>query len=261
MSQIPPTPRRDPPEDPWGEGGPPGEGDPPSSGGKRLIVFVAVAAGLTGLVVWLMSRYPSALDSDEAMINLVRMGAILVLVASGILASRTLNVSKAVRDLAIWAGIVAGLVAVYGFRSELESVGRRVMGELEPSRGQELAGGAMEYRRSEDGHFYVDAEVNGRPVRFLVDTGASEIVLSPQDAERLGFRRSKLKFNRQYQTANGIVLGAAVTLRKIETGDIRFHEIPASVNDAPMTESLLGMTFLDRLSGYEVTGDSLILRP
>lgn len=261
MSQIPPTPRRDPPEDPWGEGGPPERDGPPASGSKRLIVFVAVAVGLIGLVVWLMDRYPSALDSESAMINLVRMGAILVLVASGILASRRLNLSKAVRDLAIWAAIVAGLVAVYGFRSELETVGRRIIGEMEPSRGQEVAGGAMEYRRDADGHFYVDAEVNGKPVRFLVDTGASEIVLSPQDAERLGFRRSMLKFDRQYETANGLVLGAAVTLRKMQAGDIRFYDIPASVNGAPMSESLLGMTFLDRLAGFEVTGDSLILRP
>jgi aspartyl protease family protein len=158
---------------------------------------VAIAAGLTGLVIWLTGRYPNALDSEDAMIDFVRLGAILVLVASGVLASRTLKVGKAVRDLAIWAAVIAGLVAVYGFRSELETVGHRIMGELEPSRGQELAGGVMEYRRGEDGHFYIDALVNDRPVRFLVDTGATEIVLSPQDAERIGFRRSALKFNRQ----------------------------------------------------------------
>jgi len=260
MSQIPPSPRPDPHQqfDPWGEGEPPG---PRGPGGKRWILFAVVAVGLTGLIVWLVNRYPGALDSEHAMAHLIRWGAILVLVSSGILASRRLNVGKAIRDIAIWAAIVAGLVAVYGFRSELEAVGSRIVGELEPSRGQELSGGEMEFRRGEDGHFYIDAAVNNRPVRFLVDTGASEIVLSPQDAERIGFRRNILKFDRQYETANGLGWGAAVTLRSIEVGGIRFHDIAASVNDAPMSDSLLGMTFLDRLTGYEVRGDSLILRP
>jgi len=260
MSQIPPTPRPDPGQqfDPWGEGEPPGPG---GRGSRRWILFAVVAVGLTSLVVWLAGRYPGALDSEDAMINLVRWGAILVMVASGILASRRLNVGKAVRDIAIWAVIVAGLVAAYGFRTELQTAGYRIMGELEPSRGQSLPGGEMEFRRGEDGHFYIDATVNNRPVRFLVDTGASEIVLSPLDAERVGFRRNALKFDRQYETANGLGWGAAVTLRFVEIGAIRFDDVGASVNDAPMPDSLLGMSFLDRLAGYEVRGDSLILRP
>ena len=94
-----------------------------------------------------------------------------------------------------------------------------------------------------------------------MDTGASDIVLSPADAARAGFERSELAFNRQYQTANGIGWGAPVVLRSIEAGAIRFRGVAASVNDAPMSESLLGMSFLDRLAGFEVRGDSLILRP
>ncbi len=237
---------------------------PPSSprgtGPNRWFWFLAVAVGLTGLVVWLIGRYPNALDSRDAMIDITRYGAILLLVASGILASRTLNVKKAVRDIAIWIAILAGLVALYGFRYELEILGQRIAGELEPARGNEV-GGEMLYRRSADGHFYIDATVNGQPVRFLVDTGASEIVLSPADAARAGFAQGDLLFNRQYQTANGIGWGAPVRLRSIEAGAIRFRGVAASVNEAPMSESLLGMSFLDRLSGFEVRGDSLILRP
>ena len=238
---------------------------PPSSpqgtGPNRLFWFVVVAVGLTGLVVWLANRYPNALDSREAMINITRYGAILLLVASGILGSQTLNVKKAVRDIAIWIAIIAGLVALYGFRYELETLALRVAGELEPARGNESVGGEMLYRRSADGHFYIDAMVNGRQVRFLVDTGASEIVLSPDDAARVGFERSGLVFNKRYQTANGTGWGAPVTLRYIAAGTIRFDGVAASVNNASMSESLLGMTFLDRLSGFEVRGDSLILRP
>lgn len=263
MTHIPPTPRRDPPDgdDLWRRRDPSGRRRPAWSGAKRWLTFVAVAIGLTGLVLWLTGRYPNALDSEDAMIGLLRWGAILVLVASGILASRSLRLGKAVRDLAIWAAVIAGLVAVYGFRSELTMVGSRILGELEPSRSQQLAGGALEFRRGADGHFYIDAEVNGRPVRFLVDTGASDIVLSPADARRLGFRVSALTFNRIYETANGTGRGAPVTLDTVAVGQLRFGDVTASVNEAPMSESLLGMSFLDRLSGYEVRGDSLILRP
>lgn len=234
---------------------------PRGTGSNRWFWFLVFAAGLTGLVVWLANRYPNALDSREAMINITRYGAVLLLVASGILGSRTLNARKAVRDIAIWVAIMAGLIALYGFRYELEILALRVAGELEPARGNETVAGEMLYRRSADGHFYIDAMVNGRPIRFLVDTGASEIVLSPNDAARIGFERSEMVFNRRYQTANGIGWGAPITLRYIAAGTIRFHGIAASVNDAPMSESLLGMTFLDRLSGFEVRGDSLILRP
>jgi len=195
------------------------------------------------------------------MIDLVRWGAILVLVASGILATRKLNIGKAARDLAIWAAIAAGLVAAYGFRTELATVGSRILGELEPSRSQLRTGGELEFRRSGDGHFYIDAEVNGRTVRFLVDTGASDVVLSPADARRLGYTPSTLTFNRIYQTANGIGRGAPVVLQSIAVGPIRFNEVAASVNDVAISNSLLGLSFLNRLSGYEVRGDSLLLKP
>jgi aspartyl protease family protein len=234
---------------------------PHGRGPRRWLWLVAILVGMTGLVVWLIGRHPNALDSREAMIDVVRYGSILLLVASGVLASRTLNAGKAIRDIAIWVAILAGLVGIYGFRHELEILGKRIVGELEPSRGTETAQGAVTYRRSADGHFYIDATVDGQQVRFLVDTGSSEIVLSPADAARVGFRRSDLTFNRQYQTANGTGWGAPVVIPSLSVGAIRFRNIPASVNDAPMSESLLGMRFLDRLSGYEVRGDSLILRP
>ncbi|UCH73753.1 MAG: TIGR02281 family clan AA aspartic protease [Rhodospirillales bacterium] len=254
MSHIPPTPRRDPPD-----GGGAWRGG--RSRGRRWLIVVAIAIGLTGLFIWLSGRHPGAIDTPGATADFIRWLAILALVASGILASRTLNLGKAVRDLAIWAAVVAGLVAVYGFRGELMMVGNRILGELEPSRSQMLASGELAFRRGADGHFYIDAEVNGRPIRFLVDTGASEIVLSPADARRLGFAPSTLTYDRIYQTANGIGRGAAVTLQSVAVGSIRFHGVAASVNDAAMSESLLGMSFLDRLSGYEVRGDSLFLRP
>jgi aspartyl protease family protein len=93
----------------------------------------------------------------------------------------------------------------------------------------------------------------------MVDTGASDVVLSPADARRLGFDLAELKFTRIYQTANGTVRGAPVRLRRITIGPIEIEDVRASVNGAPMGTSLLGMSFLGRLMGYEVTTDTLTL--
>ena len=98
-------------------------------------------------------------------------------------------------------------------------------------------------------------------IRFLVDTGASEVVLSPRDAERLGFDLKSLNFNRIYQTANGTVTGAPVRLEEIRIGPIVVSDVRASVNGAEMKRSLLGMSFLGRLGGYRVNGDVLTLSP
>jgi clan AA aspartic protease (TIGR02281 family) len=110
------------------------------------------------------------------------------------------------------------------------------------------------------GHFLIDAVVNGAPVDFLVDTGASNIVLTLADAERLGLQPETLRFSQRFATANGEVRGAPVVLREIRVGQFSLFDVPASVNEAPLRVSLLGMSFLERLNGYEVNGRRLILR-
>jgi aspartyl protease family protein len=109
------------------------------------------------------------------------------------------------------------------------------------------------------GHFLVEAEVNGTAVTFLVDTGASSVVLSPDDARRAGLTPERLRFTERYRTANGTVRAAPVELREIRIGQLAQRYVPASVNEAPMGISLLGMTFLSRLESWSVEGGRLAL--
>jgi aspartyl protease family protein len=102
--------------------------------------------------------------------------------------------------------------------------------------------------------------VNGAPITFLVDTGASSSVLTMADAERLGFRPESLRFTQRFGTANGEVRGAPVVLREIRIGQFSLYDVPASVNEAPLSVSLLGMSFLRRLNGYGVEDGRLVLR-
>jgi aspartyl protease family protein len=94
-------------------------------------------------------------------------------------------------------------------------------------------------------HFYIRAEVNGIPAMFLADKGASHIVLSPDDAGKLCIETDKLPFDRFYETANGTVRGSSIRIADLRVGEIHLKEIGASVNEAEMRNSLLGMTFLN----------------
>jgi aspartyl protease family protein len=98
------------------------------------------------------------------------------------------------------------------------------------------------------------------PVDFLVDTGASHVVLSLEDARRLGFTPDHLRFTQKFQSANGTVRAAPVALRELRIGQLRLFDLEASVNGGPLPISLLGMSFLQRLSSYEVARGRLILR-
>lgn len=110
------------------------------------------------------------------------------------------------------------------------------------------------------GHFMVEAVVDGTPLEFMVDTGASDVVLSPADARRIGLRPENLRFTRRFRTANGEVAGAPVVLRELRLGQQSAYDVEASVHGAPLPVSLLGMSFLGRLRGYEVDDGRLILR-
>ena len=105
----------------------------------------------------------------------------------------------------------------------------------------------------------IDAVVNGVPISFLVDTGASDVVLTLDDAEALGFDPRRLDFSERYRTANGVVRAAPVSLREVRIGQFSLYDLDAAVNEAPIGISLLGMSFLREFGGYRVAGDRLYL--
>lgn len=132
----------------------------------------------------------------------------------------------------------------------------RLAGEARPV---SAASRSMTLRAGRNGHFMLDARIDGTPVRFLVDTGASAIILGRQDADRIGLRLRERNFTQRFQTANGIVRAAPVVLRELSIGALSLRNVDAVVNDGPMGTALLGMDFLRQLDGYEVARDKLIL--
>lgn len=129
-----------------------------------------------------------------------------------------------------------------------------------PAYGPEDGGREIVLRANRSGQFILDADVNGSNVRFLVDTGAGPLVLSPADARRIGLDTHTLTYSERYQTANGTATGAPVTLRQFRVGSFMLYDVPATVMARPIPVSLLGMSVLSRFAGHEVEGGKLVLR-
>lgn len=231
------------------------------SGGGGWIWFVIGVLAVILLVVWLADLNPGALNDEHSQMRLVYLSMLLVVIASGVIGARRYRLSTVVKQAGAWIAMAAVLVVGYSLRDDLGIVKDRVLGEIVPHKGLADEAGNVTIRRSRGKHFYVEALVDGQPVRFLVDTGASDVVLSPADARRLRFDLSRLTFNKLYSTANGTGTGASVRLGEVRVGPIAVRDVRASVNGADMDHSLLGMSFLNRLSGYEVRRNSLILKP
>ncbi len=122
-------------------------------------------------------------------------------------------------------------------------------------------GGAARIEKSADGHYWADGKVNGQTVRFLVDTGATAVALTAEDARRLGIEPSDLNYAFQVATANGAQRAAEVRLASLSVAGARVNDVDALVIEKGLPASLLGMTYLGRLSRFEATRTSLILRP
>jgi aspartyl protease family protein len=242
------------PDGPWTP--PPAPKKAPRPG---LLLWLSLLAG-AGLVFLILTRlFPGQLSSRDDWGEAFRLFGLLALVSSGLVATRRIDLGASARNIALWAAIFAIAFLAYAFRGDLLAAGLKARSALIPAYAVADSPRSLIVGRSEGDGFYVMAYVDGAPVRFIVDTGASDIVLSPADAKRVGLSAAGTYFQPS-ETANGVGYGAPVMLGSLTVGPIRLHDVPAFINQAPMSASLLGMPFLKRLDSFEVRGDQLFLR-
>ncbi len=217
----------------------------------RLIIFLA---GMALLLFSLSLAFPSTNLSDPYLVR----SLVIIGIFGGVAAfwSRS-SLLRLMKVAGLWLLIISGISIFYLYQS---NVGSRFMAALDPA-GVTSTGQGLLVQRAQDGHFWLRAEVNNMPVRFMVDTGASNIVLSPEDAKRVGFSRGDLNFTNKAETANGSVMFARTHVKSFEIGTTAFYDVPITVNGADMQGSLLGMSVLNKFSSVEFRGDTLILRP
>ena len=179
---------------------------------------------------------------------LVILGSVLVL---WFVVQNRDSVGKLMQQALIWVLIFVGAIAVVGLWDDIRQTVRPMQSVVSEDR--------IELPRAPDGHYYLTAQVNGEPIRFVVDTGASQIVLGQSDAERIGIDTGRLAYLGRAYTANGEVRTAAVRLKSVEVGPVRHEDVRAVVNEGEMSGSLLGMSYLQRFSSIEITGGKLVL--
>ena len=192
--------------------------------------------------------------------QLIPLLVILIVFAGGLFTRRR-KASELVGSVVLWIGIFGVAAVSYAYRDELTGIAARVAGELRPGIAVvDSAQGLATFRRGLGGHFEINATVNGHTTPMIFDTGASAVVLTIADAEAAGIDTEGLAFTLPVATANGTGRAARVRLDRIVVGGIVRERIVAFVTEGGALEtSLLGMTFLETLSRYSVTQNSLEL--
>ena len=213
------------------------------------IVVVAVAYVITGDISPLF-------DGPGATYSILLLGLLLSAFAVARPGFRT--VFKA---LLLWGGI--GLIAVIGYtyRGDLQVVASRVSGELVPGSAIVLED-SVELTRRDDGHFHAHFDLGETRAEFIVDSGASLVVLTHEAARRAGIDVDRLNYLQPVQTANGQTSVARVWLDEMTIGSITKRNVEAAVaRPGDLNVNLLGLTYLNQLSEWGVQNNRFIMRP
>jgi aspartyl protease family protein len=222
-----------------------------------LILF-----GIIGALAFLLVRQNvgSGTLSDGDVASLISKIGFLILISGAVLRLFRDRFSEALQQAMMWVIVGLVLVAAYTFRFELRDGGDRILAELLPGHAA-TRGQTISVARGRGGDFQIGTEVNGVRVPMVLDTGATSVVLTHDAAVAAGLPVEMIHYTVNVDTANGRAQAAPVTLDRIAVGSIVEHAVPALI--APpgqLKTSLLGMSFLSRLEGWEVRGDKVTMR-
>lgn len=183
--------------------------------------------------------------------QLIYLVLLLAAVGSWFFVQRRDRLPKLMQQSLVWAFLFIAVIAAYGMWDDIR---RTVLPQQSVH-----SSGQIELPRAPDGHYYLTALINGAPVRFVVDTGATGIVMSLNDARKVGIPEETLIFAGEAMTANGPVKTAPVSLKEFQVGPYADRNVRAWVNGGKMDSSLLGMSYLQRYSKIEMTPRALLL--
>jgi len=198
--------------------------------------------------------------NDGETASLIYSLLLLVLVGSA-LVSRSLPIGQTLKMALGWVGIFALIFLLVSFRPEMKLIWGRVTGELGLASGPQISGAPMTLRKREDGHFWVDADVNGHRVEFMVDSGATFTALSAPAARDAGVEPDAFSMKIAIGTANGTIEADRATVSELRLGSLVMQDHAIVVAEAFGDTNVLGMNFLSALKSWRVEGSSMILTP
>ena len=184
--------------------------------------------------------------------HLIYLIVLLAMVAGWFFMQSRPAMNKTLQQAAVWGMIFTGAAAGVGLWQDITRDSARQQISVTEQ-------GQIILPRSRDGHYYLTAQINGNPVRFVVDTGATDIVLTKADAARIGIDPESLDYLGRAGTANGETRTAFVRLDEVVVGNAVDRDVSAVVNDGAMSQSLLGMGYLQRWGRIEITQGELRL--
>ena len=192
------------------------------------------------------------LTSDQ-LENLVYLGILGTILIGYLLVSMRGRINVMLRHAVLWALLITGVAAAYGLWDSMQYSAVAV---------QSAQGDGVILRRGFDGQYQLTLELTGPngqpyPVRFIVDTGASDMVLTQADAQKLGFGPESLRYLGTARTANGVTRTAQVTLESVALGSHVSRRVRSLVNEGDLHSSLLGMGYLERFARIEIMRDRL----
>jgi aspartyl protease family protein len=226
------------------------------------MLFIGVALLIAvGLALLISADVGSLIGlSEQQTASLVPLLILLVVISAGVFTRRR-RAAELVGNVVVWVALFGVALLGYTYRDDLGNVAARVYGELMP--GTPIVDGergTVTFRAGRGGHFQIIANINGAEVRTIFDTGASAVVLTAADAKRAGLDTAALRYDTPVATANGTGRAASVMLERVDVGGIERRRVRAFVAEAgALDTSLLGMSFLETLSRYAVSANSLEL--
>lgn len=227
-----------------------------------IFILTLIAAALAVLIFNHDAGITFGLPNDD-FASLTYLGLLAAVIGAGIVGAHR-NMGEMIKNLLTWTVIALGLVTAYVYKDQAHEVALRVVSGLAPGRPVAFSderGPAVSIHKSLNGHFEAAASANGKPVDFLIDTGATAIALSHEDALGIGFSDDELSYTLTINTANGQALAAPVRLDEVAIGPIVRTGLRAMVAEpGKLDQSLLGMNFISSLSAFEMRRDEVILR-
>lgn len=236
------------------QGNPYGGGKPPKKPKNSLIIWLIVGFVAVLMFNWLSDQNPNALSSQGNQMDFTHNILLLVILIGSFFMFRRRADSQTTGKMAlIWLIIFAGgffIVSVYeDFKMGMQFADDPAIENV------------TMLRQNRDGHYYIRLNLDGTNVMFMIDTGATGVVLRREDADRMGLNLTASDFSSTASTANGTVPIAPIMIDEVTADKIHMTNLRAFVNGGELSTSLLGMSFLNRLSSYEFKNQTLILRP
>jgi aspartyl protease family protein len=227
----------------------------------HLRLFWVLLAGLVIAVV-LMARHDQGTIGQlttQDFASLAYKVGLLVFIAGAVMTLFRERFTQAITAALLWVVVGLALVVGYSYRFELHAIANRVIAELIPGHAV-TQGNTVAVARTGAGDFSISAQINGARVAMVLDTGASSVVLTRDDAKAAGLPLEVLNYTVNIETANGRARAAPVTLDRVAIGGLVERSVEALVaQPGQLKMSLLGMSFLNRLKSWEVSGDRLLL--